>query len=220
MGNYFHRTHGLRTKSSYWYLTMCNSYLKAAEQADKFQKALGKQDWDAALNACEELVRLLPDNASIHYNHGLVLRKLGRNVDARRSLQTALQLAPAHHNALFELACATLEDTQYDRAIGLFEDYLKHVPGDGDAVLNLANCFLKIGNPGQAIKLLETLSNLDNSPKAKIALATAFRDCGRLDDCIDLLGKLDTSIADLAIARQVVLTKGNRGRINIFTGKG
>jgi arylsulfatase A-like enzyme len=56
--------------------------------------ALAQGDAARAAAALERAVRLQPGVASIHYNLGLALRKLGRRDDARRAFESAYELEP------------------------------------------------------------------------------------------------------------------------------
>ena len=87
---------------------------------------------DAALASMLEAARLLPDDAEVHNNLGLVLTNLRRAVEAEAALRRALALAPdyaeAHNNlaiALYDQGRLAAAGTSVQRALALKPDYVK-----------------------------------------------------------------------------------------------
>jgi len=125
--------------------------------ASTFAQAAAQGQWQSAETAARELVALQPGNASLHYNLGLVLRRLGREMDAAEALQEALRLDAGHHNARFERGCALLELGDIEAASNCFQTYLSSCPQDTDARLNAAHINLRLGALDNAAAHLDKL---------------------------------------------------------------
>lgn len=89
-------------------------------------------DIDGALTAMLEAARLLPDDAEVHNNLGLVLTGLNRATEAEAVLQRAVALAPdyaeAHNNlsiAFYDQGKLAAAQTSVQRALALKPDYAK-----------------------------------------------------------------------------------------------
>jgi protein O-GlcNAc transferase len=89
-------------------------------------------DVNAALAATLEAARLLPDDAEVHNNLGLVLSSLNRSVEAEAALRRALALSSDYAEAHNNLAIALLEQDRpaaasasLRRALELKPDYVK-----------------------------------------------------------------------------------------------
>lgn len=87
---------------------------------------------DSALAAMLEAARLLPLDAEVHNNLGLVLTSLTRSVEAEQALRRALSLAPDYAEAHNNLAIALLDQgklaasfASLQRALALKPDYVK-----------------------------------------------------------------------------------------------
>ena len=63
-----------------------------------------------------ELLTLIPDDAVLHNNNGLVLRRLGRLAEAEVAYQRAMALRPSYAEAMNNLALVLQEDGRKDEA--------------------------------------------------------------------------------------------------------
>lgn len=114
-----------------------------ARAAELLPQALAAQDWETARKALKRLLRADAGNASLHYNLGLVLRRLGEADAAEASFAAALKLAPDHLNALFEKAAAAMDAGRHEAAEAGFALYVGKAPQDADGWLNLARLYLR-----------------------------------------------------------------------------
>ncbi|TQV75698.1 tetratricopeptide repeat protein [Denitrobaculum tricleocarpae] len=183
----------------------------------EFQIALSKADWTEALLLADKLIALLPENPSLAYNKGLVLKNLGRVPESLACFQATLDLAPDHHNAQFELAAALLESGQIEESARRFEDYLAAVPDDADASLNLGIALVQLGCAEAALPHLGYAQSRLGSAQALQWLATAKRDRGDLTAAEDLLAQLPADDANAQAARLKILTQGTKGRLALDT---
>ncbi|WP_417772508.1 tetratricopeptide repeat protein [Stappia sp.] len=121
------------------------------QAATRLPGALSAGDWPVAHKALIVLSKADPANASLAYNLGLVLRRLGRDREAEKALSRALALACDHHNARFELAACHMDLGEMDRAEAGFDAYCAVRAQDADAWLNLARLRLRRGDGPGAI---------------------------------------------------------------------
>ncbi len=181
----------------------------------RFQAALARGAWDHALALADQLIHALPDNASLHYNKGLILKVLGERDSSVAAFEAALTHDPSHANARFELGAALLDGGSASRAAELFTTYLDAVPDDTDARLNLGIALLQCGRAEDARVELRVAHAAAPSPLAVQSLATAERDCGDLARCRALLDTLPADDPDTAAVRMKILTQGARGSLRL-----
>lgn len=177
-----------------------------------FARAVQAGDWPAALRAVDALLRADRRNPALHYNRGLVLRRLGRLEEAAAAHDSALAAAPGHANARFERACCLLDLGRLGEAEAGFSDYLAAVPGDPDARLNRARIRLR---QGRAAEALADLDGLAEAPPVRLARAEALRDLRRLDEAAALLAPRPGDGPELRAAALKLLIQGTAGRVRL-----
>lgn len=182
------------------------------DAAKAFTRAVRAGDWSVALRSVDALLLRDPASAALHYNRGLVLRRLGRLDEAIAAHDAALARSPDHANARFERAACLLDLGQLVAAEAGFADYLAEVPGDADARLNRARIRLRLGDPEGALADTEVLGE---DPTVRLARAEAMRDLGRLDQAEALLAARPGDGPDLRAAALRLLTQGAKGRIRL-----
>lgn len=106
-----------------------NAYALALDGCGRDKEALAA--FDAAL-------RQAPGRASLHYNKGNVLDKLGHNNQAHRCFERAVALQPSYPQALGRLAHLAVERGDFTAARSYGERALKILPGEQTAILALA----------------------------------------------------------------------------------
>lgn len=183
------------------------------DAAAAFGRAVQAGDWPAAERALAALLRADPGNPALHYNRGLVLRRLGRPADAVAAHDAALARAPGHANAAFERAACLLDLGRLEVAEAGFTDYLAAVPGDADARLNRARIRLRQGRPGEALADLDGLAEAE--PAVRLARAEALRDLRRLDEAEALLAARPGDAPELRAAALKLLSQGAVGRVRL-----
>lgn len=186
----------------------------AGDPATAFARAVQAADWPAAERAVDALLRADPGNPALHYNRGLVLRRLGRLADAVAAHDAALALAVGHVNAVFERASCLLEQGRLAEAEDGFTAYLAQVPDDADARLNRARARLRLGRPEAALADLDGLAG----DAVRLARAEALRDLRRLDEAEALLAPRPGDGPELRAAALKVMTQGAVGRVCVLRG--
>lgn len=180
-----------------------------------FQDALAGSAWTEALTLVDQLIAALPDNSSLLYNKGLVLKQLGRTVDSIPFFENALSLQADHHNARFEVGSALLETGRLDECVLAFEQYLSAMPDDVDGALNLGIALVQVGRANDAFVHLQYAHDQLGSSLTIQWLATAQRDVGALGTAEELLAMLPLDDVDAQVARLKIQTQGSKGRFSI-----
>lgn len=180
--------------------------------AAAFARAVQEGDWPAALRAVDALLGADPGNPALHYNRGLVLRRLGRLDAALAAHDAALAGAPGHANAGFERAACLLDLGRLVDAEAGFSAYLLAAPDDPDARLNRARIRLRLDRPAEA---LADLDGLDETPPVRLARAEVLRDLRRLDEAETLLAPRPGDGPEIRAAALKLLTQGAAGRVRL-----
>ena len=194
-----------------------------AKAAELLPQALAAQDWETARKALKRLLRADAGNASLHYNLGLVLRRLGDTDAAEASFAAALKLAPDHLNALFEKASAAMDAGRHETAEAGFALYVGTAPQDADGWLNLARLLLRRDAASEAEAAFDRVLALRPSDRdAVIGKAEAGLRLGRAESALNLRALF----AELPSERPRLLkamSQGPRGTIPLsslaLTGK-
>jgi tetratricopeptide (TPR) repeat protein len=92
--------------------------------------ALARFDAQQAIQPLREAVRLRPTDAIAHNLYGTALAATGRNEEAERQFQNALEIQPELVNARFNLAHALAKAGKLNQAIENLEIILKNFPDD------------------------------------------------------------------------------------------
>lgn len=180
-----------------------------------FQDALANSAWSEALDLVDQLIAALPDNSSLLYNKGLVLKRLGRAANSIPYFENALSLQADHHNARFELGGALLETGHPEESVRAFEQYLSAMPDDVDGALNLGIALVQVGHANDALARLQYAHEQLGSSLTIQWLATAQRDVGALDIAEELLASLPLNDVDTQVARLKIQTQGSKGRFSL-----
>jgi tetratricopeptide (TPR) repeat protein len=124
-------------------------------------RAMG--DLGKAATAFEAARQWQPTLYDAHFNLGVVRERLGQTDEAIAAYEKALALN-SNNAVLNNLGAAYLRRGELSKAIGYFEQVLKHQPDHADALYNLANAFLKSGDSEKAVVFLERRAGLPAPP--------------------------------------------------------
>jgi tetratricopeptide (TPR) repeat protein len=141
-----------------------------------------------AIQEYQEVLRLEPSRAAIHYRIGRSL--MGRFwqkqsqedlAAAEKEFEEELRLHPDNANAAYELGEMRRKNKQIDEAQQYFEQALQHYPDFAEAQLGLAAVLIEKNKPDQALTHAERATQLD--PENEVAwyrLARIQRSLGKV----------------------------------------
>ncbi len=116
-----------------------------AEVTQRFQQAvvmLHAKQYEHAATALDRVLTLAPTLPEAHVNMGFALHGLGRNAQARRFFEAAIELRPQLANAYYGLALASEARGEVDLAIGAMRAYLHLARAEDEAHLRRARAAL------------------------------------------------------------------------------
>lgn len=182
---------------------------------EQLHSAICNEDWQHALACIDELDALMPDNPSVIYNKGLILKNMDQPKLAVAQFKAALEIDETHTSALFELASCEVDCGNYADARRHFESFLRSQPDDHDAMTNLGNLLIRSGEFETGRLWLRKAYDKNPSIFIVQSLAIAERECGNLETCRQLLGSLDHQDAGLAATRLKIMTQGSKGHFSL-----
>jgi TolB-like protein/DNA-binding winged helix-turn-helix (wHTH) protein len=132
-------------------------------------------NWIGAEEEYRRAVALNPNSAEAHGGLGSLFDITGRLDEGWKEQQIALELDP-NNAELFDsrLSCGLELRGEYDRAIAIFQMFLKRDPDDGYLHLDLARDFIKKGMYKEAIPHLEQFWTLFGFPDVSAEVHRAF----------------------------------------------
>lgn len=129
-----------------------------------FAQALALEDAGRHEEALEHYRRLLaqaPAHEDAWHNHGLLLARLGRLVEAEQSHRSYVEAAPESRRARADLADVLLATGRYEAAIEALDWILARTPGDAAALVQRGvalSCLRRFGDARAAFSLATTRS--------------------------------------------------------------
>ena len=116
---------------------------------------IGTQNWQAALDKCNQAVEMNPRSIDAHYMRGGALTNLNRNEEALAAYKKVLELDPLHQEAMLAAGIISAKLGQQDVSQKYFQEYLALNPGNEDVRLKIASDLGAAGDWPGALKLLE-----------------------------------------------------------------
>jgi len=111
----------------------------------------------AALPLVERAAGLLPGRDDVAYNHGVILRDLGRLAEAAAAWRRAVVLAPPHHDAWLNLASAVETGDGPEAARAVYDEALRHCPDQPQLLYNHADFLYRRGAIVAAVEVYDRL---------------------------------------------------------------
>ncbi len=115
-------------------------------------------DFDGAIGAYREFLKLRPDVAMAHSNLGAALAHTGHYQEAVAEYREALRESPNNAGIQLNLALAYYKMGQYQPAIDHLTAARRSLPDNDQATLLLADCYLRLGRNADVIALLQPLA--------------------------------------------------------------
>ena len=150
-----------------------------------------KQKLDEAIVQFEQVLKVEPDNAGVHYTLSHVLMLKGQTEEAIGHLRKALEIQPKNAVAHYNLGLALIQNGLVAEGIAQYRQALKDQPRYTQAENNLAwilatSTEATVRNGTEAIKLaqLASLHSGDNDPTALDTLAAAYAEAGLFAEAV------------------------------------
>jgi len=181
-----------------------------------------------ALTAFQKAAELLPSDAEVHFNLGLVQKNLGLIDNAVTSYRGALKLNPGYAEAHNNLGAALHELGRINEAVASYRRVIGLKPDSAQAHNNLAAALYRIGQVNEAVaccrcalelspdfaeaynnlgNFLKDLSQFDEAAasyrRALKLNPTSFKVHGNLGNLLLSIGKLDEAMASYRSALEI-----------------
>lgn len=136
---------------------------------------LSSQQFDRALETCEEAIQIVPGSTRALYGKATALLNLERPAEALPLYEQVLEIDPAHEDALLGAGLAASQLGESPRAMTFYNRYLEVNPGDVRVRMTVANDIAKTGDHESAFRVLETAiaENADNADFQEYLFAVA-----------------------------------------------
>ncbi len=116
---------------------------------------------EAALQAFDRALELVPQFAESHNNRGLVLSKMGRADEAISAFQEALRLDPNMGEVFNNLGFLYHASADHQKAVEMFNQAVQGAADSSIAYTNLGNSFYKLSQPEKAVSAWRHALELD-----------------------------------------------------------
>ena len=157
--------------------TGCNK-IKARQEIKKGNEFFKAGQYQTALAAYQDALRLDPGEAKLHKNIGLAYmglyqpgskhpKDLEYAAKAIEHLKTYTEAVPADRKAREFLVSMYLATERYDDAIAFYQGLVKENPKDVKAMQSLAQMYFKKGDVQNALQWLRKRLDAETSPAAK-----------------------------------------------------
>jgi len=129
----------------------------------------------------ERLLKLRPQDASLHYNYGIVQYFHFRQIDAGiAAMEKSLQLDSTYSNVYNMLGYAYLSKGAKEKAVAMHQEYVARNPADVNPLESLAETLEYIGRYDEAIKYCQRIMAIQpDFPYAPLRLARVFLALGK-----------------------------------------
>jgi tetratricopeptide (TPR) repeat protein len=116
------------------------------------------QNWQAALDNCNQAVELNPRSVDAHYLRGSALTNMDKSEEALAAYQKVLELDPMHPDAMLAAGITASKLNRQDLAQKYFREYLALNPGSVEVRLKIATDLMKNGDPEGALRLMQEVA--------------------------------------------------------------
>jgi tetratricopeptide (TPR) repeat protein len=169
-------------------------YLKSAANADpqnilyRFslaQSCLNVKQYQCVLDAYQELLKLNAESAAADMLAGQAYDEMKNTNGAIEQFRAATKADPKWPNAHFGLGYLLWTQNQCEEATKEFQVELENVPENAQAMTFLADCKVQLGQPSEALPLLEKVLKIDpHIAKAHMNLGVIYQAEGRQQDAL------------------------------------
>ena len=149
------------------------------------QSCLNARQYQCVLDAYQELLKLNGESAAADMLAGQAYDEMKNTNGAIEQFRAAVKADPKWPNAHFGLGYLLWTQNQCDEATKEFRAELENVPESPQAMTYLADCKVQLGQPGDALPLLEKALKIDpHIARAHLNLGVIYQDQGRQQDAL------------------------------------
>ena len=142
--------------------------------------------WRSSIDLWTHTLAVDPNNVTAHYNLGNALAEVGRQEEAVRHFQQAIQIEPRNAKVHYNLANALSDLGRLDFAIEHYETAVRSNPRFPEAHYNLANALTRLDQVESAIDHYQQAVALNpHYAAAYFNLGNALADQNRLAEAMD-----------------------------------
>ena len=171
-------------------------------------------DFDAALDLCRQLQTIEPGNGEIFYVTGSIFAATGDIEQAIACFEQVTRLAPRFADGHLNLGHGLAAAKRFTASLKSFKRALALDPSSLLAHQGLANVFMSLSRPGNAIAHLKALTRHTASPENYSALADALEHDGQSKQAIKVLRQAAQDTGHKApfyvLIARIHLTAGDR----------
>lgn len=138
---------------------------------------------EVALTRLDAAIARLPDRADLHYDRGVLLRRLQRIPEATHAYARAVELKPDHADALMNWGNALQEAGALEESLAIYERALSAAPQSAPVRVNLCQLLLRIERVDDSVLVGEAAVALDpRLLEAHLNLGNAYHTRNRIED--------------------------------------
>lgn len=164
---------------------------------------LDRHDYESAISAFREALRLDPDFAPAHYNLGKTFSQVGRIDEAERSYRDALRVDPDLPQAHSDLGNILAKAGKTEEAIDHYREAIRVDPRYVRSYFNLGSVLLKQGKTEEAVEILRRAVKLEpGAARIHFLLGRVLHQAGDIPGAIEEYRKTLELAPDHARARQ------------------
>ena len=157
--------------------------LENTKTCEDVYKCLEQNKLDAAMSACEDMLKNHPENPEALHLKGVVCYQQNELENALPYLEKAVQLSPKNPHYLNTLGLLQRNLRMWDAALVTFQIALTHKPDFGQAQANMALVYLDKKEIKNALNCFEkAVPLLPDNPDVLTNYAHTLRDSGQLAD--------------------------------------
>jgi putative PEP-CTERM system TPR-repeat lipoprotein len=163
-------------------------HMRSKDSSTGFQRSrllifgyLKNHQADKAISEAQTLVKAHPHSSAVHNLLGGVLMAAGRNADAKKAFQQALQIKPKKTSALLNLALLAIRGKHVKEAEDDYKKVLGFAPKNENALMGLARLADSQGHTQEAVNYAEKARAANPSAiLPRLTLATYYDRRGQL----------------------------------------
>ena len=148
-------------------------------------------DWTTAEQEFKRAFELNPNYEMAHLYYHWLLTAQGREQEAAREIETALELAPLSLTANANVAWHANRSGEFERAIAAATKTLELDPSYTHALWFRAIAYLQTDRLGEAIADLKAATAISETPDLPAWLGHAYALAGRRDEALGILSELE-----------------------------